>query len=248
MKKSFLLVLSLLIISLTADIAFASSNGEVMDGIALYKSRNFTECYSKMTGLIEKDPSNALAYYYLAMSAAQIGKKEEAIDNYEKVLMLTSENSNLGRYAHKGKICLESPEMCDSVSISPSTGEGFIMSQTGPKFSEEVKTQIEQLKREELMRDINRNETIDPARFKEYRDFSSMNLEQGAPSNDEIVAALRTLQRAGLGNVFNNTQSDLSMLTGMGQQNPMFNMLGGNSSLSPQVIQALLTNNMSQGF
>jgi hypothetical protein len=38
------------------------------------------------------------------------------------------------------------------------------------------------------------------------------------------------------------------MLTGAGYQNPMFNMMGSNSSLSPQVIQALLTNNMTQGF
>ena len=46
----------------------------------------------------------------------------------------------------------------------------------------------------------------------------------------------------------NNGYSDISMLTGMGQQNAMLNMLGGSSSLSPQIIQTLLTNNMSQGF
>ena len=182
------------------------------------------------------------------MAASQAGKREEAIDNYDKVISLASINSNIGRYANKGKVCLETPDACEDTSIDAAKGEGFILSKTGPKLSDEVKTQLERLKREELKRDINRDENIEPQRFREYRDFSSMNNSEVAPSNDEIVAALRTLQRAGFGNVINNNYSDISMLTGMGQQNPMFNMLGGNSSLSPQVIQAMLTNNMTQGF
>ena len=250
MKKSLLLILSLLVLSATVNTCHAkgSSNSELMKGIKLYKAGNYSSCYLKMNKLVAKDPSNALAYYYLAMSASQVGKREEAIDNYNKVISLTSLNSNIGRYANKGKVCLENPAACDSTSIEPTKGDGFILSKDGPKFSEEVKNQFEKLKREELKRDINRDENIDPQRFKEYRDYSSMNNLEGMPSNDEMVAALRTLQRAGLNNTINNGYTDLSMLTGMSQQNPMLNMLGGNSSLSPQVIQAMLTNNMSQGF
>lgn len=247
MKKSLLIILSLLMISSSVNAVQAKTNNDVMKGIKLYRAGNYTECYAKMTKIVSKDPSNALAYYYLAMSAAQVGKKDEAIDNYDKVIMLSSMNSNIGRYANKGKVCLESPESCDSVSLDPSQGDAFILSKQGPKISDEVKKQLEQFRREELIRDINRNENIDPQRFKDYKDFSSMN-NQDTPSNDEIVAALRTLQRAGLSNSFNNGISDISMLTGVGQQNQMFNMMGGNSSLSPQVIQALLTNNMTQGF
>lgn len=249
MKKSLLLILSLLILSTTVNSCYAkgASNSELMKGIKLYKAGNYSACYTKMTKVVEKDPSNALAYYYLAMSASQAGKREEAIDNYDKVISLTSLNSNIGRYANKGKVCLENPDACDSTSVDGSKGEGFILSKNGPKFSEEVKTQFEMLKREELKRDINRDENIDPQRFREYRDFSSLNNVNGMPSNDEIVAALRILQRAGFGNVLNNN-TDLSMLTGIGSQNPMLNMLGGGASLNPQVIQAMLTNNMSQGF
>ncbi len=58
-----------------------------------------------------------------------------------------------------------------------------------------------------------------------------------APSNDEIVAAIRTLQKAGLYDTFSNTN----------QQAQMFNMFGG-AAMNPQVIQAMLTNNMSLGF
>ena len=49
---------------------------------------------------------------------------------------------------------------------------------------------------ENLMREMNRKDNITPQKFKEYKDFSN-----AAPSNDEIVAALRVLQRAGFGNI-----------------------------------------------
>ena len=72
-------------------------------------------------------------------------------------------------------------------------------------------------------------------------------------SNDtKVVAALRVLQRAGLSDVLNNNVNEMSLLTGNNENNnnAMLNMLmgSGNSSLSPQVIQSLLTNQMSVGF
>ena len=79
----------------------------------------------------------------------------------------------------------------------------------------------------------------------EYQDFSTMN-NTATPSNDEIVAALRTLQKAGLSNYANMNNSGLSVLTG-NQENNVLNMLG-NSSISPQLIQTMLTNNMSLGL
>ena len=93
------------------------------------------------------------------------------------------------------------------------------------------------------MREMNRNNEIDPQKFKDYKDFSSFNPE-GTPSNDEIVAALRTLQKAGLG----SNVSELSLLTGTPtQQGSIYNMMG-NSNISPQIMQALFSNNMSLGF
>ena len=210
----------------------------------MYKSGNYSECYVKLTDYVKKDPSNALAYYYLAMSSAQIGKKTEAIANYDKVLALTSPDGNLGRYATKGKTCLEAPDKCqDSTYSSPL--EEFIRSKNAT-VTDQVRSDYERLKIENMMREINRNDNIPPQEFKEYKDFSS-----SVPTNDEIVAALRTLQRAGLGGLFsNNYQNDLSLLTGYQnpqQNNQFFNMMG-NPSMNPQLIQALLTNNMSLGF
>ena len=98
------------------------------------------------------------------------------------------------------------------------------------------------------MREMNRDGDVTPQKFRDYKDFSSE-----VPTNDEIVAALRVLQKAGLGDVLNNNVNEMSLLTGnneLNNNNAMLNMLmgSGNSSLSPQVIQSLLTNQMSVGF
>ena len=117
------------------------------------------------------------------------------------------------------------------------------------KLPRNVKSEMDRLKIENMMREINRTDDMNPQKFKEYRDFSSMNNDD-TPSNDEIVAALNTLQKAGLGNLFNaNSFSDLSMLTGdkRSEAAAMMNLMGG-SSMNPQLIQALLTNNMSLGY
>ena len=248
MKKKLLMLLSIAVLFSTIGIASAkqTTTTELSKLIKLYKAGNYSECYLKLNDYVKKDPANALAYYYLAMTSAQIGKKSEAISNYSKVLTLTSPEGSLGRYAQKGKTCLETPEKCqDSTYSSPM--EEFIRSK-GASVTEEVRSDYERLKIENMMREINRNGNISPQEFKEYKDFSS----QATPTNDEIVAALRTLQRAGLGDIFahNNYQSDLSLL--MGYQNPqqnngLMNMMG-NPSMNPQLIQALLTNNMSLGF
>ena len=112
-----------------------------------------------------------------------------------------------------------------------------------------LKSDYEKQKIENLMREMNRGKDVQPQNFKDYKDFSSQ-----APTNDEIVAALRVLQRAGLSDlVRGNNVTDLSLLTGnqgYNNENAVLNMLTGNgsSSLNPQVIQSLLTNQMSIGF
>ena len=239
MKKTLLTILSILILATAANAANTKVNSDLANAIRLYKTANYAECYSKLKTIVKKDPSNALAYYYLAMSSAQIGNKSEAVVNYEKAIALAPSGSNLDKYARKGKTCLINPGKCNEVSVDSET-EAFIKG-NGFAFSEKVKSDYERLKIENMMREMNRSDDIPPQEFKEFRDFSSMNT-QGVPTNDEIVAAMRTLQRAGFGNILNtnNGYSDISVLLGNSQQN--------NTALNQQLIQAMLTNNMSLGF
>lgn len=242
MKKKILSVLSILILASSIGVAQAknNTNSELAEAIKSYKAGNYSHCYSTLEQFVAKDPANALAYYYLGMASAQLGRTGEAITNYDKAITLSPDGNNLNRYAKKGKRCLETPDKCEDNKLD--SLDEFIMNKRGPKFSQEVNSRHERLKLENFMREMNRNDAIEPNRFKEYKDFSS------APTNDEIVAAIRTLQNAGLGNLVNNSYSnDLSILTGGNSQNSMLNILG-NSSMNPQLIQALLTNNMTQGF
>ena len=241
MKKNLLIIFSLIILTTTCQTyAKSSVSTELTDAIKMYKSGNYSECYYKLEQVIKSEPANALAYYYMAMTSAQIGKKDEAIANYDKTITLIPESNNLNRYAKKGKRCLETPDKCQE-SLFESLEDEFIQKKHGDKFSEEVRSDLERLKIEQLMRDMNRNENISPKNFEEFKDFSSI------PSNDEIVAALRTLQKAGLNNPIQNNYSDLSILTGNSQNNSLMNYMG-NSSMNPMLIQALLTNNITQGF
>ena len=109
MKKILLMLLSIAIYASTTSYTIAKSSATpVTAGIRLYKAGNYVQAYNTFHDIVAKDPSNAVAYYYLAMSAAQVGKKNEAISNYERVLTL-SPGGKLGYYAKKGKTCIENP-------------------------------------------------------------------------------------------------------------------------------------------
>ena len=251
MKKRILIALSVLICTMT--IPFVEARTTVTPALAsaikLYKAKNYSQCYNSLKMVVKNDPSNALAYYYLAMTSAQIGKKDEAVNNYEKVISL-SPNSQLGNYATRGKRCIETPDACHATTLDQTEDDKFIRSKAG--FSNQARSEFEKKKIENLMREINRTDEIEPQKFKNYKDFSY----NETPTNDEIVAALRTLQKAGLSDMIsgNNGFSDLSLLTGnvnSNGQNDILNLLtgdNGSSKLSPQVIQSLLTNQMSIGF
>ncbi len=243
MKKYILTLLTIMVCFSTINFAAAktTSNKSLASAIKMYKAGNYSQCYIALSDIVKNDPSNAVAYYYLAMTSAQIGKRDEAISNYEKVITL-SPSSQVGRYAEKGKTCITMPDKCHEESET-SALDAFIQGKFGSGFSEEARSEYEKQKIENLMREMNRKDDITPQKFKEYKDFSSE-----VPTNDEIVAALRVLQRAGLGNMLGGSTSDLSLITGNNSNNnaAMLNLLmgNGNSSLNPQVIQSLLTNQL----
>lgn len=247
MKKKLLCLLSTIILSSSLAITFATdANNDLVSAIKYYKDGNFTECYQSLEKILKMDPSNAVAYYYLGMTQVQLGKSDDAITNYDKVISLAPAGSNLHNYALKGKRCIKTPEFC-SASLFDNTEEDFIKNINGDNFSEEFRGRFEKLKIENLMREMNTNEDFDPQKLKDFRDYSK-NKKSEAPTNDEIVNALRTLQNAGLTNAINPVgYSDLSLFTESSNNDIIHNMFG-NSSMNPMLIQTLLSNNISQGF
>ena len=243
MKKNILMALSVLVLFSTINIAHSkvTVSNELSSAIQMYKAGNYVGCYTQLEEVVKIDPSNPLVYYYLGMASAQLGRKDEAIQNYERAITLSPKSNNLTRYAKKGKRCIETPDKCEE-SMFDSADDEFILNKASGKFSEKVKSDFERLKIENFMREMNNSDDIDPQKFKEYKNFSSV------PTDEEVVAAIRVLQNAGFGNLLERTNIDYSMLTNNGmQQNSMLNLMGG-ASMNPQLIQALLTNNMAQGF
>ena len=258
MKKSVLVLSSILILFAFTNVTIAKTavtNPATSAAIKLYKAGNYTSAYSSLQEIVKKDKGNALAVYYLAMTEVQLGKTEEAIKDYETVIKM-SPNGVLGSYAKKGKKCVATPEKCHEPEAKPGDNDTeedkFIKGIYRSNFTKEARGMHEQQKINNLKREINRQEEMTPQRFKEYKDFSSQ-----APSNDEIVEALRTLQRAGLSDVLGRHEYDSSDLLGINNTSrneyDMLNQLfsankSGTSNLSPQVIQSLLTTQMTTGF
>ena len=254
MKKSLLIILSVLIFSLGTNIVIAKpTNPETSAAIKLYKAGDYTKSYLTFSNIVKKDPSNALAYYYLGMSSVQLGKKDEAVDNYNKAIEL-SPNGILGKYAKEGLRCAENafnchePEKNDATEDAPE--DKFIKGVFGTGFSQQARGAYEKQKIENMKREINRRDDIPMQKFKEYKDFSS----QATPTDEEIISALRTLQKAGLENVIGTQNSDLSFLLGTREnRNDVFNSLfnlneGSSQRISPELIQSLLTTQLSTNF
>ncbi len=257
MKKLLPVITFMVVCAFTMNIAGArtTTNPALSSAIKMYKSGNYVQTYSTLTDIVKKDPSNAVAYYYLAMTCVQVGRKSEAISNYDRVLSLKPEGI-LGRYATKGKTCIETPDKCHEPLDNQTEMDTFIRSRFGNGFSKEARSDYERQKIQNLMREMNRNKELAPNKFKDYKDFSSE-----VPTNDEIVTALRVLQSAGLGDIISNNSynSELSLLTDYDNNNntngfEMLNMLFGNNNnksdsyMSPQLIQALMTSQMSANF
>lgn len=187
--------------------ALASSYTNNATGIAIkkYKSGNYTGCLQDCQLIVKRDPSNSVAYYYMAMSFAQAGKKDEAVKSYSKVLSLNP-NSRLYEYASTGKRCLETPDKCQPDSEEKSTEiDKLINSQTNIMTSK-VKQEFAQQNLNSVKSDINADREVDTYKLKKFDDYTNnrsqvddgSSVAQKKPTNDEIVAALRVLKSAGL--------------------------------------------------
>lgn len=249
MKKMALKILSIMILLASINVAYAkvkATSPATAQAIKYYKSGNYTQAYLACENIVAKDPSDALAQYYLAMSYVKLGRKSDAIAAYDRVISL-SPNGIVGNYAQKGKQCIETPSLCHEPIPVPGAEndtpeDKFIKGKFGSGFSHKARGVHEKEKIENIRRDMNRYDELEPERFKEFKDFSTQ-----APSNDEIVAAIRTLQKAGLSDTINfsnhnSFNKDYDML------NMIFSNNGGTTNLSPQVIQSMLSAQMSAGF
>ena len=183
-------------------------NANMPSAIKKYKNGNYTGCLQELYSLTEKDPSNPIAYYYMAMAYSQIGDKSAAIAAYEKVIGLSS-NDVLTSYATRGKACLSGDAvLCHpEVSVS-STGEvvdeldAFIAAPYGNGFSDELNEEMKQKELNRIQHNINNNAELQKGEFRRIKELETpdapADLESKKPTKEEVLAALEVLKNAGV--------------------------------------------------
>ena len=179
-------------------------NANMPSAIKKYKNGNYTGCLQELYSLTEKDPSNPIAYYYMAMAYSQIGDKNAAIAAYEKVIGLSS-NDVLTSYATRGKACLSGDAvLCHpEVSVS-STGEvvdeldAFIAAPYGNGFSDELNEEMKQKELNRIQHNINNNADLQKGEFRRIKELETpdapADLESKKPTKEEVLAALHNAQ------------------------------------------------------
>lgn len=216
-------------------------NANLKSGIARFKKGDYTGCLQELYALTKKDPSNAAAYYYMAMAYTYVGSQADAIDAYEKVIALNS-NQFLVDYATKGRDCLTGGPAC--APPEDNTGEQddldkFIKSPYGNGLSPELNLEIKQKQLQNIQETINNKEQLEKKDLEKIREFDNSKTEaevndkiaSASVSDEDILNAIKTLKDAGL--TVNIQQPGADMTAQMYAQNPQMaemSMLLGNNN------------------
>ena len=259
--KRFFIALAVIIFTAT-NMAQAApvSNAKTNSAIRMYKNKNYTECLQVMHEVVSDDPSNVLAYYYIAISQARLGEKTKAQEAYQRVIDLNT-STQLSNYAKNGLECLEDSNKCKTE---------FNMDPTR-KAIDAVNKQMEERKIDTVKDIINSKQNIQevPIEYmKEFKDYSlpknQLQNKSEIPTQEEIANALDVLKRAGYQNympqpAMTQEMMQLSMLNSMNgttpnSMNPMANfmpymMTGQNTSqMDPQFLQTMMMSSMMNGM
>ncbi len=238
-------------------------NANIKSASAKYKAGNYTGCLQELFSLVKKDPSNALAYYYMAMAYTHINMKNEAVAAYEKVLALHP-NQYLVDYATKGRDCLTDGPACKPPEATAPKEElsdldKFIRAPYGNGLSPELNKEVKQKQLTNIKETINQKENLEQPEIQKIKDFDNnkSEVETGEKiaqvSDEEILQAIKTLKNAGLNLTVQseNQQNQYSQVAQMMQyQDPkmaeLSMLLGNNNNNNSGNMMNMLPMLMSQ--
>ncbi|MBQ3311149.1 hypothetical protein IJG72_03645 [bacterium] len=221
------ILLTILIISIFAPKLFAATqniNNEVQVAIQKYKAGNYVGCIQDLDEYLQKNTSNQLGNYYLAMAYTKIGDREKAVQFYNKTKALNP-NNTLGEYAQKGLVCIEDPSNCYNRIKETAPKENlteldvFVRSNYGNGLSSELTQQINRSHVERLRKEMNTEQELNRYEFKDYKNFSKKKgshdvtnekIATSKPTDAEIVKALKVLNDAGLNNIAKQYENNVN--------------------------------------
>jgi len=259
------LIISILCIFIITGSASAKGISKFKLGVQQYKSGNYIGCSETMKDVVNADPGNAVAHYYLAISYVQIGNKNEAIKEYNNVISLNPK-SGLINYAKQGLNYLGAP--------APATPEAKsqpqitnIPKETVDFMTDKVKDTMREKNLNKVINDANSNSgQVDSGTLKRLDNFSNKKSENKTPTKEQVAQAMQVLSEAGMSQSYNPEAMEMNMLmNSLGGQNtngygygynPMANMLpmmmmaqqGGNQKIDPQLMETMMTTMMMPGM
>lgn len=176
--------------------SFAAQKGNALAiAVKKYRSGNYIGCIQDCQRIVRHNPSNQIAYYYLAISYTQAGKRKEAIAAYDKILTLRP-SAELLEYTKTGRDCLKHPELCYAATANADL-EKFVHSRN-QRLSEAVRKDVEQKHLNFIKNEINNGEDMDSLDFQKINQADSDKIVQAKPTEDEVKAALKVLNDAGI--------------------------------------------------
>lgn len=257
MKKLFInFVIIAVATTLCAGMAKAD-NAAIKAAIAKYKAKNYVGCLQDVSSIVKEDPSDAAAYYYQALSYAQLGMVHEAEEAYNKVIDLNT-NEALVSNATRGIACLQGADAqgCKEPEKPTTEDELDRFIKSDKFYSKEVQKEVNKKKLERKKDAIN----------------EELKSQANEPTDAEIAQAVRTLAKVGLNplglNAANSSNFDAEAYSKMMEQSnelAQLNMLMGNNNntqnnllpmllmsqngkLSPEVIQTMMMSSMNSSF
>lgn len=189
-------------------------NANIDSAIEKYKNKNYSGCLQELFSLVKQDPSNALAYYYMAMAYTYVDMQADAIEAYEKVISLNP-NSQLVSYATRGRDCLTGGPTCPGATVEgmtegASNGEtssnqnsateqaneldAFINAPYGNGLSPQLNEEMRKKELKNIQKEINKGRfnSKDVEKLEEY-DFENENFDKSS-SNTKSEENLKIAQ------------------------------------------------------
>lgn len=205
---------------LSANICFADNMSDIVSGIEDYKAGNYQSCITKMQSVVNNDPTTVIGYYYLGLAYTKTNKKEQAIKNYTKVINLGSDNT-LVALAKKGKANLRAEQVQKEVKeiVNQKENETAVIQEEYNPIFQDAYIQKEKTFKQEKQSAVTEKPEPKQTKVVQKEFVFDPNRE---PTNDEIVTAIKILQKAGL------LQNGASAITGGAQtqqQNPYQNQI-----------------------
>ena len=252
MKKLFILGLVFSIVGFfcTSNIAQAAeSNTAVIKGaIEKYKNRNFLGCISDLKMETAKDPSSAIAWYYLGNAYMNIAMKAEAHEAFDNVVQINSV-PKLTSYSIQAKICMENPARCtyqdfnkDQISQLKADPTGFLESYFANLNNDnksEADIEIEKLINGSYGGNLHPDAKNVIIQERTKIEQSQSHNSAYIPSNDKLAEALELLKGQG------NDLSAMAMILENRKQDSSF---ATQPTISPEMVQLMMMQNQMTNF